>query len=94
MLLQNQESRDSRRLQLSEIAGRRIVGMVKEDLRPSKLLTPSAFENAIKTVHAIGGSTNAVIHLNAIAGRCGIDLPLTLFDKLSRTTPFILNLNL
>jgi len=83
---------DSRRLQLSEIAGRRIVGMVKEDLRPSKLLTPSAFENAIKTVHAIGGSTNAVIHLNAIAGRCGIDLPLTLFDKLSRTTPFILNL--
>ena len=83
---------DSRRLQLSEIAGRRIVGMVKEDLRPSKLLTPSAFENAIKTVHAIGGSTNAVIHLNAIAGRCGIDLPLTLFDKLSRSTPFILNL--
>ncbi len=83
---------DSRRSQLSEIAGRRIVSMVKEDLRPSKLLTPNAFENAIKTVHAIGGSTNAVIHLNAIAGRCGIDLPLTLFDKLSRTTPFILNL--
>ena len=83
---------DSRRSQLSEIAGRRIVSMVKEDLRPSKLLTPNAFENAIKTVHAIGGSTNAVIHLNAIAGRCGIDLPLSLFDKLSRTTPFILNL--
>ncbi|MBS58130.1 MAG: dihydroxy-acid dehydratase [Chloroflexi bacterium] len=83
---------DSRRSQLSEIAGRRIVSMVKEDLRPSKLLTPNAFENAIKTVHAIGGSTNAVIHLNAIAGRCGIDLPLRLFDKLSRTTPFILNL--
>ena len=83
---------DSRRSQLSEIAGRRIVSMVKEDLRPSKLLTPNAFENAIKTVHAICGSTNAVIHLNAIAGRCGIDLPLSLFDKLSRTTPFILNL--
>ena len=83
---------DSRRSQLSEIAGRRIVSMVKEDLRPSKLLTPNAFENAIKTVYAIGGSTNAVIHLNAIAGRCGIDLPLSLFDKLSRTTPFILNL--
>jgi dihydroxy-acid dehydratase len=50
-----------------------------------------AFENAIRTLHAIGGSTNAIIHLVAIAGRLGIDLPLTHFDTLSRTTPFLLN---
>ena len=83
---------DSRRLQLAEDAGRQIVNAIEHDLRPSKILTMKAFENAIRTLHALGGSTNAIVHLTAIAGRVGIDLPLTLFDELSRTTPFILNL--
>ena len=83
---------DSRRLRLAEFAGRRIVSLVERDLRPSALLTESAFRNAITVMHAMGGSTNAVVHLPAIAGRLGIDLPLDLFDELSRTTPFILDL--
>ena len=83
---------DSRRARLAEEAGRRIVGLVEEELCPSQVLTQDAFENAIRTVHAMGGSTNAIVHLIAIAGRVGIDLPLTLFDELSRSTPFILDL--
>ena len=83
---------DSRRAQLAEAAGRQIVDLVNRDLRPSAVMTRDAFENAIRTLHAIGGSTNAIIHLTAIAGRIGIDLPLKLFDDLSRTTPFILDL--
>ena len=83
---------DSRRTQLAEAAGRQIMTLVEQDMRPSQIMTREAFENAIRTLHALGGSTNAIIHLTAIAGRLGIDLPLTLFDELSRTTPFILNL--
>ena len=83
---------DSRRHRLSELAGRQIVNLVEQDIRPSQIMTREAFENAIRTMHALGGSTNAVIHLTAIAGRLGIDLPGSLFDELSRTTPFILNL--
>ena len=83
---------DSRRAQLAESAGRRIMDLVEDDVRPSKLLTEEAFENAIRTLHAIGGSTNAIIHLAAIAGRAGIELPLERFDELSRETPFILDL--
>ncbi|MCE2456244.1 MAG: dihydroxy-acid dehydratase [Dehalococcoidia bacterium] len=83
---------DSRRLRLSELAGRQIVELVRKDIRPSHIMTRQAFENGIRTLHAMGGSTNAVIHLTAIAGRLGIDLPGTLFDDLSRTTPFLLNL--
>ena len=83
---------DSRRHRLSEFAGRQIVSLVNQDIRPSQIMTREAFENAIRTMHALGGSTNAVIHLTAIAGRLGIDLPGSLFDELSRTTPFILNL--
>lgn len=83
---------DSRRHQLAEAAGRHIVRLIEDDLRPSRILTHEAFENAIRTLHAIGGSTNAIIHLIAIAGRVGLDLPLTLFDDLSRTTPFMLDL--
>lgn len=83
---------DSRRQQLSEAAGRQIVRLVEQGLRPSDILTPAAFENAIRALHAVGGSTNAIVHLAAIAGRVGIDLPLSRFDELSRTTPFILNL--
>jgi len=83
---------DARRLQLAEASGRQIVRLVEQGLRPSQILTMDAFENAIRTLHAIGGSTNAIVHLAAIAGRIGLELPLPLFDALSRTTPFILNL--
>jgi len=83
---------DSRRYALAHNAGRRIVAMVNEDLRMSKILTRKAFENAIRVVGAIGGSTNAVIHLLAIAGRIGIDLSLKDWDTLGRKVPFLLNL--
>jgi dihydroxy-acid dehydratase len=83
---------DSRRQQLAEASGRQIVRLVEQGLRPSTILTMDAFENAIRTLHAIGGSTNAIVHLIAIAGRVGLELPLRLFDALSRTTPFLLNL--
>lgn len=83
---------DSRRLASAEATGRRVVGLVKEDIRPSRVLTPEAFENAIRVLVALGGSTNAIVHLIAIAGRRGISLPLSLFDELSRTTPVIVNL--
>jgi dihydroxy-acid dehydratase len=83
---------DSERLACAEATGRRIVGMVTEDLRPSKFLTRHAFENAIRVLVALGGSTNAVIHLTAIAGRRGLTLPLSLFDELSRATPVLVNL--
>jgi len=83
---------DSRRLASAEAAGRRIVKVVEEDLRPSKILTEPAFENAIRALSALGGSTNAVIHLIAIAGRRGIQLPLDLFDRLARSTSVIANL--
>ena len=83
---------DSRRLRLSEMAGRQIVENVRLGITPSRVLTPQAFENGIRTLHAMGGSTNAVIHLTAIAGRLGIELSGTLFDSLSRSTPFLLNL--
>ena len=83
---------DSRRSQLAEAAGRQMVQAVDQDLRPSRVLTMPAFENAIRTLHALGGSANAIIHLTAIAGRVGLDLPLSLFDDLSRSTPFILDL--
>ena len=67
---------DSRRYVLAHLSGNRIVEMVNEDLKLSKILTKEAFENAIRTNAAIGGSTNAVIHLKAIAGRIGVDLKL------------------
>jgi dihydroxy-acid dehydratase len=72
--------------------GRRIVEMVWEDLKPSALLTQQAFENAITVDMAIGGSTNAIIHLIAMAGRAGITLPLETFDAISHKTPVIANL--
>jgi dihydroxy-acid dehydratase len=73
------------------MSGRRIMEMVREDLKPSRILTREAFDNAVRTGMAIGGSTNAIIHLIAIAGRAGVDLPLARFDELSRTTPMLLN---
>ncbi len=83
---------DARRQRLAEAAGRRIVALATEGVRPSQIMTREAFENAIMLLHAIGGSTNAVVHLPAIAGRLGVDLPLDLFDQLSRTTPLIANM--
>jgi L-arabonate dehydrase len=82
---------DSRRLAIAEESGRRMVEMAVEGLRPSRILTPEAFENAIRVDMAIGGSTNAIVHLVAIAGRAGIELPLEKFDEISRTTPVIAN---
>ena len=83
---------DSRRYALAHMAGRRIVEMVHEDLRMSQILTRKAFENAIRVVGAIGGSTNAVIHLIAIAGRIGVELSLDDWDKLGRGVPCLVNL--
>jgi len=72
--------------------GRRIVEMVWEDLRPSKILTERAFENGITVDMAIGGSTNAIIHLVALAGRAGIKLPLEKFDQISQRVPVVANI--
>lgn len=83
---------DARRKVLSQLSGRRIVEMVKEDLTLSKILTKEAFENAIKINAAIGGSTNFVIHLLAIAGRIGVNLNLTDFDTHSQGIPLLANI--
>src|SRR6267142_6259312 len=83
---------DSRRLAQAELAGRRAVEMATVGgPRPSEILSAAAFDNAIRTLMAVGGSTNAVIHLLALAGRAGVPLTLKRFDELSRTTPFLLN---
>jgi L-arabonate dehydrase len=83
---------DTRRKRLAQLTGRRIVAMVNEDLRMSKVLTRAAFENAIRTNAAIGGSTNAVIHLLAIAGRMGVQLTLEEFDKIASHVSCLVNL--
>ena len=83
---------DARRRMLAQLSGLRIVEMVKEDLKLSDILTRDAFENAIKVNAAIGGSTNFVIHLLAIAGRIGVPLTLQDFDTISAKIPLILNL--
>ena len=83
---------DSRRRVMAHLTGRRIVDMVKDDLKPSDILTRKAFENAIRTNGAVGGSTNAVIHLQAIAGRIGVELTLDDWDRIGRDIPTIVNL--
>jgi dihydroxy-acid dehydratase len=83
---------DSHHPRLAAAAGRRIVDMVWEDLKPSDVMTTEAFENAVTAVIAIGGSTNAVIHLIAMARRAGASLDLDRFDALSRRTPVIGNI--
>jgi dihydroxy-acid dehydratase len=83
---------DARRRVMAQLSGRRIVQMVKDDLKPSDILTKEAFENAIRCNGAIGGSTNAVIHILALAGRVGIDLTLDDWDRLGREVPTIVNL--
>ena len=82
---------DSRHLANAEMSGRRIVEMVWEDLCPSRIMTRDAFHNAVTVDMAIGGSTNAVVHLLAIAGRLGVPLDLDDFDAISRRTPCIVN---
>ena len=83
---------DGRRNVLAREAGRRIVRMVHDDVKLSQILTREAFENAIRTLAAIGGSTNAVIHLVAIAGRLGVPLSIDDFDRLASELPCLVNL--
>ena len=83
---------DSRKKVMAQLSGRRIVEMVKEDLTLSKILTRKAFENAIVVNAAVGGSTNLIIHLLAIAGRIGVELNLEDFDKLGSKIPLLVNL--
>ncbi|MBO9657220.1 MAG: dihydroxy-acid dehydratase [Chitinophagaceae bacterium] len=83
---------DSRKKVMAQLSGRRIVQMVKDDLTIDKILTREAFENAIITNSAIGGSSNFVIHLMAIAGRIGVELTLEDFDRLGSKIPLLLNL--
>jgi len=83
---------DSRKKVLTQLSGRRIVEMVKEDLTLSKILTRKAFENSIVVNAAVGGSTNLLIHLLAIAGRIGVELNLEDFDKIGSKIPLLVNL--
>jgi dihydroxy-acid dehydratase len=83
---------DANHARMATRCGRRIVAMVWDDLKPSNLLTSSSFENAITADMAIGGSTNAIIHLVALAGRAGIKVDLKKFDEISQRTPMIANL--
>lgn len=83
---------DSRRRVMAQMSGRRIVQMVKDDLKPSDIMTKAAFENAIRVNGAIGGSTNAVVHLLAMAGRVGVDVTLDDWDRCGRDVATIVNL--
>src|SRR6059058_1871352 len=83
---------DSAHYRMAAASGRRIVAMAWEDLTPDKILTRAAFEDAVATVLALGGSTNAFIHLIAMAGRAGVDLTLDDFDAISRRVPWLANI--
>ena len=83
---------DSAHYRMAAATGRRIVAMAWEDLTPDKILTREAFEDAVATVLALGGSTNAFIHLIAMAGRVGVDLTLDDFDAISRRVPWLANI--
>jgi dihydroxy-acid dehydratase len=83
---------DSRRRVFAERAGATAVDLVRRNTRPSEILTEAAFENAARSLLALGGSTNAIIHLTAIAGRAGIDFPITRWEELSSSVPVIANL--
>jgi len=83
---------DSRHAQMATLTGKRSVALVWEDLKPSSILTPAAFDNAVTTVLALGGSTNALVHLIALARRAGYALSLDRFDELARRTPVLANL--
>lgn len=83
---------DARHERMCSAAGERIVAMVAEDLRPSRIVTEASFHNAVKTVLAFGGSTNACVHLPAMAGRLGIRLPLSVWERYNREVPVLANL--
>src|SRR5262249_37186719 len=83
---------DSNHPKMANSSGRRIVEMVWEGLKPRDMLSGKSFDNAVAAVFALGGSTNAVIHLLALAGRAGIRLTLDRFDEFSRRTPMLANL--
>jgi len=83
---------DSRHAAMATLTGKRIVEMVWEDLKPSDILTDASFRNAVTTVLALGGSTNAIVHLLAMARRAGIKLDLDAFDRLARQVPLLANL--
>ena len=83
---------DARHAQMATLTGKRIVDMVWEDLKPSDMLTAASFDNAVTTVLALSGSTNAIVHLIAMARRSGFDLDLDRFDALARRTPVLANL--
>jgi dihydroxy-acid dehydratase len=83
---------DSRHAQMATLTGKRIVGMVWEDLKPSDILTAASFDNAVATAVALGGSTNALVHLIAMARRAGVDLTLDRFDAIARTVPLLADL--
>jgi len=82
---------DANHPRMASASGRRIVEMVWEDLKPSDILSADSFDNAITVVHALSGSTNAIIHLIAMAGRAGIELTLDRFDEIARKTPVLAN---
>ncbi len=82
---------DSRRRAMAEQVGHRAVQLARNGPRPSEILTPEAFDNAVRVTHALGGSTNAIIHLIALARRAGVDLDLDRFDELSESTPWLVN---
>ncbi len=83
---------DSRHAQMATLTGKRIVDMVWEDLKPSDILTPRSFDNGVTTALALSGSTNAVVHIIALARRAGYDLTIDRFDELARRTPVLANL--
>ncbi len=83
---------DSNHAKMATLTGKRIVEMVWEDLKPSDIIKPSSFDNAIVTLMTMGGSTNAIIHLVAMAGRAGVHLPIERYNEISSKTPVLANI--
>ena len=83
---------DSNHSRMADYSGRRIVDMVWEDLKPRDILTRKSFDNAIRVLMALGGSTNGLIHVIALAGRAGIDIPLERFEEIGQKTPYLVNM--
>ena len=83
---------DSNHSRMADYCGRRVVDMVWEDLKPRDILTQKSFDNAIRVLMALGGSTNGLIHVIAMAGRAGINIPLERFEEIGRKTPYLVNM--
>jgi len=84
---------DARRLRVAKQSGMQIMKLLEQDIKPRDIMTYEAFENAIRVDMALGGSTNTVLHLPAIASQVGVDIPLELFDRISRETPHLCNMD-